>query len=247
MHGGRSPRRGRRRQGRGGGHRTLVGGLAVAAIAIVVYAAFFRPATSGQSTLRLPNLGQAFETAGKCRAGAYPPGAQYAFERCISGRSPVGWPRCAKVTYSVDGARAPAGYRPDVQQAMATLAAATGLHLLPATHAADIRISWDPSLYNPVPGSSGEAGETDFRTASGLSGVHVESATVRISSHLATGASPGLGEIPVLLHELGHAVGLAHQSGPVVMNPVDRGFTNYQPGDLAGFTALYRPASCTAG
>jgi hypothetical protein len=158
----------------------------------------------------------------------------------------VGWPRCGKVTYRVDAAAAPAGYRPDVQQAVAALAAATGLRLVPATHAAEIRISWDASLYNPVPGSSGEAGETDYRTTSGLSGVHVESATVRISSHLATGASPGVGEIPVLLHELGHAVGLAHQGGPVVMNPFDRGFTHYQPGDLAGLAALYHPASCSA-
>ena len=221
--------------------------LALAAIAIVVYAAFFRPATQGQSTLRLPNFGQAFQTAGKCPASVYPPGAQYAFERCVSGRSAVGWPRCAKVTYSVNAAGAPAGYRPDVQQAMATLAAATGLHLVPAAHAADIRISWDPSLYNPVPGSSGEAGETDFRTTTGWSGVHVESATVRISSHLATGASPGIGEVPVLLHELGHAVGLAHEDGAVVMNPVDRGFTHYQPGDLAGLAALYHPAACTTG
>jgi predicted Zn-dependent protease len=50
----------------------------------------------------------------------------------------------------------------------------------------------------------------------------------------------------VLLHELGHAVGLSHHSGPVAMNPVDQGFRDYQAGDLAGLTALYHPASCRA-
>jgi hypothetical protein len=224
----------------------FVGVVALAAVALVVYAAFFHSAASRQSTLRLPNFGQVFETTGTCNAGVYPPGASYAFERCVSGRTPVGWPRCSPVTYSVDAAAAPAGYGPDVRQAIAALGAATGLRLSPATHDANIRISWDPSLYNPVPGSSGEAGETDYRTTSGLSGVHVESATVHISSHLATGASPGLGEVPVLLHELGHAVGLAHHDGAVVMNPFDRGFTHYQPGDLAGLATLYRPASCSA-
>jgi hypothetical protein len=170
----------------------------------------------------------------------------YTFERCVSGRTPVAWPRCSKVTYLIDAARAPAGYRSDVQRATNALGAATGLRLVPATRAADIRISWDPALYNPVPGSSGDAGQTDFRTGTGLAGVHVESATVRLSSHLATGASPGLGEIPVLLHELGHAVGLGHHAGPVVMNPVDSGFTRYQAGDLAGLAAVYDPETCSA-
>jgi hypothetical protein len=216
-------------------------------VALVVYAAFFHSPSATRSTLRLPNVAGAFQRAGTCRASVYPPGAQYTFERCGSGRIPVAWPRCSQVTYSVDAARAPAGYRVDIQQVITALAAATGLHLVAVSASGDIRISWDPALYNPLPGTSGEAGETDYRTTSGLFGVHAEVATVRLSSHLGPGGSPGLGEIPVLLHELGHAVGLGHYTGPVVMNPFDRGFTRYQPGDLAGLATLYHPATCAAG
>jgi predicted Zn-dependent protease len=150
------------------------------------------------------------------------------------------------VTYRLNPDLAPDGYLTDVRQALAQLAAATGLRLIPATGSADIAISWDPTLYDPVPGTTGEAGETNYRTVTGLSGPHVATASVRISSHLSAAGAAGVGEEPVLLHELGHAVGLGHHSGPVVMNPVDQGFHTYQSGDLAGLSALYHPASCGA-
>jgi hypothetical protein len=148
------------------------------------------------------------------------------------------------VTYRIDGAMAPSGYLTDVQRAISALAAATGLHLVSVSGSADLRISWDAALFNPVPGSTGEAGVTDFKTVSGLSGAHVTSAVIRISAHLTGGERPGVGEEPVLLHELGHAVGLGHYPGAVVMNPLDHGFTRYQTGDVAGLDALYHPASC---
>jgi predicted Zn-dependent protease len=144
----------------------------------------------------------------------------------------------------VNPSGAPAGSPADLRQAIGELAAATGLHLVQAGRSANITIAWDPSLFDPRPGTSGEAGVTDYTTATGLSGAHVTSALIRVSSNLQPGSAPGVGELPVLLHELGHAVGLGHYSGAVVMNPLDRGFSAYQPGDLAGLAALYNPSSC---
>jgi hypothetical protein len=45
---------------------------------------------------------------------------------------------------------------------------------------------------------------------------------------------------PTLLHELGHAVGLAHWSGAPaqVMNPALQSFTDYQAGDMNGLAVL---------
>jgi hypothetical protein len=229
------------------GRRALAGLLALAAAGLVVYAAFFRGPAHTSSSWPLPEPGKVIEWAGSCRASVYPPGAEYRFQRCVFGRIPLGWPACSQVTYGVDASSAPAGYVPDLRGAISALRAATGLRLVPVAGTGDIHIRWDPALFNPGRTSSGEAGVTDFRTAWNLSGVHVASVTVRISSHLATGGSSGVGEVPVLLHELGHAVGLGHYNGPVVMNPLDRGFTRYQAGDLAGLTALYHPRTCPPG
>lgn len=181
-----------------------------------------------------------------CSASAYPPGAQYTFERCSSSNDPVGWPRCSQVTYSVDPAAVSLGYLPDLKQAIGQLSVATGLRLVQVDRAPNISISFDPSLYAPAPGTSGEAGVTEYRVAAGVNGAHATSAAVRVSSHLRPGSSPGVGVRPVMLHELGHAVGLGHYSGAVVMNPLDRGFSAYQAGDLAGFRALYDPGACAS-
>jgi predicted Zn-dependent protease len=76
-----------------------------------------------------------------------------------------------------------------------------------------------------------------------LTGMEFSSAAIEISPDLPGGSGID-GEVPVLLHELGHAVGLGHFNGPEVMNPVDAGFVSYQQGDLAGLATLYHGQSC---
>jgi hypothetical protein len=243
---GTRPRRVRRARYPGRGRRLLIGLLAIAAAVGVGYAILVRTSPGTGSGLRLPSVQHAFQSIGSCKSSVYPAGAQYAFQRCTSSGTPLAWPRCSQLTYRLNTELAPTGYLTDVRQALGQLTAATGLRLIPSTGSADITISWDPTLYDPVPGTTGEAGVTVYRTVTGLSGPHVARSVVRISSHLSPAGTAGVGEEPVLLHELGHAVGLSHHAGPVVMNPVDQGFRNYQPGDLAGLSALYDPASCGA-
>jgi hypothetical protein len=184
------------------------------------------------------------QASGSCSSSSYPAGAEYTFERCTSSGDPVTWARCSTLTYSVDPAGAPPGYLADVRKAIDELNVATGLRLTQRSGTAFISIAWDPSMYNPRPGAAGEAGVTRYQVVSDPFGAHFLKVSIRISSHLEAGPARRAGEEPVLLHELGHAVGLGHNPAEVVMNPVDQGFTSYQAGDLAGLKALYHPASC---
>ena len=159
----------------------------------------------------------------------------------------MGWPHCSRVTYSVDSAASSLGYLPDLQQAIDQLSVATGLRLVQVDRSPNISISSDAPLYAPAPGTSGEGGVTEYRVAARVTGAHATSAAIRVSSHLRPGSSPGVGVRPVLLHELGHAVGLGHYDGAVVMNPLDQGFSAYQPGGLAGLRALCEPSACASG
>jgi hypothetical protein len=221
--------------------------IVLAAVGAIVFALVSKaPSGRGQS-LHLPGLSQLrglVTGAGSCSPGAYPPGAEYTYERCLPSTTPIGWRRCSTVTYSVDSADAPPGYRADLDEATGYLAAATGLHLVEVPRKGNITIAWDPSLFDPQPGTSGEAGVTDFQTSTDLGGTRASAARIRISSHLVAGTAIGRGEEPILLHEFGHAVGLGHFGGPEAMNPLDRGFSSYQRGDLDGLAALYHPASC---
>lgn len=231
----------------GGAAALLLFTLIVAAGVVVVVYAFVIKGPAAKGSLHLPNLNNLpglVTGAGTCSPKTYPPGAEYTFERCQPSTTPIGWSRCSTVTYSVDPTNAPAGYRSDVDQAIADVARATGLHLVQVAQSGNITIAWDPTLFDPQPGTSGESGLTAYHTTTDLDGSRTSAAQIRISSHLEAGTANQVGEEPVLLHELGHAMGLDHFNGPVVMNPLDRGYSSYQPGDLAGLAALYHPTSC---
>ena len=206
-------------------------------ITVVVLLAAYVPTRllggHGQSSLLSPYLGP--NTS--CSSVKYPQGAQYRFEGC-SGDQPVRWGRCATLAVAVDPSNAPRGWSSDLDDALGQLSQATGLRFRTASAGGNITVGWDRSLVLHGGGHLDKAGITSFVLQYGLTSVTFSSTAIRISSMLSRGG--GLrGELPVLLHELGHAVGLGHFTGPEIMNPVVQGFDSFQAGDLAGLKALY--------
>jgi hypothetical protein len=231
----------RRRRGPDGPSRTrqLLGLLiAVAVLAAAVYL----PARLHGNRVLFLAPSPAGAPPGACPADLYPAGAAYRFEQCANG-TPLGWARCSTLTVSVDPAGAPAGWRTDTGVTLKRLAAATGLRLtVVPSRRADVSIRWTSSFMQPGPAAD-KAGLTRVVFRTNRLGAEIASAAIQISGRLTSGGGRH-GEVPVLLHELAHAVGLGHFDGPEVMNPVDQGFAAYRSGDLAGLASLYDPQGC---
>jgi Matrixin len=221
--------------------RRQILGVVIAAVVVVV-AVDLPGLLSGRhsSSLGLVTTGNQ-DTS--CPSSVYPAGAEYRFERCQAGQG-LGWDRCSTLTVAINPANAPTTWREDTDNALGQLARATGLHFRSiGSGKADISLSWTAALLMAGGADSDKAGQTMVTFSSSAGGSRLTAADIEISNHL-TGDAGLSAEIPVLLHELGHAVGLGHFSGREVMNPVDQGFANYQPGDSAGLAALYRPDTC---
>jgi predicted Zn-dependent protease len=105
----------------------------------------------------------------------------------------------------------------------------------------DITISWVAAL----PATADDVGLTTYYYIDDHRYTpEMTKADIQLLSTLHAGAGAG-GELPVLLHEMGHALGMGHAPGqPEVMNPYDHGFTRYQPGDLAGLRHLGASQGC---
>lgn len=216
----------------------MVGVVITVVVLIVAYGAQYFPL--GHSSFR----GLVPEGPASCASTVYPVGAQYRFEQCWHGQ-PVTWPRCAALTVAVNPANAPSSWQADVSGALRELSQATGLRFRSTVRGSgDITVEWTSTLLAPAGSTHDKAGLTYFVSRSTLQGAQIATANIEVSTSLTGGGGPR-GELPVLLHELGHAVGLGHYAGPVVMHPVDQGYSSYQSGDLAGLAKLYDPASCS--
>ena len=187
------------------------------------------------------------------------------------------WNPCRPIHYAVNVSEAadPAGARSDVQQAIARVASATGLTfvddgattLVPTktwlddggATSSDLVIAW--AKPGSGPGESdlfgtdadGEGGWWESGTST--DGAHwvwqIERGFVVIDPSGATDYAPGFGAGEtrgvLLMHELGHAVGLGHTGDPrEVMFPVitPSAHATWGPGDLDALALVGKVSGC---
>ncbi len=205
-------------------------------------------------------------------AAAVVSGGAFAFEQRSPDGSPARWDPCTPIHYVVNLTDAPPTAAADVAGAIARVSAATGIGFVadgitdeepsrsrPNEEPARYGHRWAPLLIAWIHGASsdfittdgalGEGGATWVAPAGGpdvyVTGqVAISADTTRnLPAGFGAGATIGL----LLLHELGHVVGLAHVTDPAeVMYPrlQPRDAAAYGPGDLAGLAALGHARGC---
>lgn len=216
------------------------GGHAVGVIASQTGDGYWVVDSNGQ----VLSYGSVAPVDGEQTSGAASPG--YAFEVVNAAGTPARWDPCDTIDYAVVSTGAPTGWQADVTDDIDQVAAATGITFadegtfdsasdVPSD--ATLTISWVPSLDSADP-----LGVTNYwyYEAAGYE-PQIMSAQIELLQGLQAGAD---GEQPVLLHELGHAMGLAQSAGNEVMDPADEGYTTFQSGDLAGLGVLGADEGC---
>ena len=195
---------------------------------------------------------------------AFPGGASYAFERQDDRCRPVRWNPCAPISYVVNPTGGPADAIALAQAAVAQIAQATGMEfrfegttdepgapgrsIVQARYGArfaPLLIAWVEA--RAIEGAAGLGGLNFL--SSGPEPPQAITGFAYLARNLTNVGGPNL-QTGLLLHELGHAVGLDHADDTLqVMNSVGdagRPLTTYGDGDLAGLDRLGRGAGCLA-
>lgn len=183
---------------------------------------------------------------------------------------PARWDPCLPIHYVVNTVSAPAGALADLRRALATVSRATGLTFVDDGTTSEIptpdRSAYQPARYGkrwaPMLVAWVSRSRTSLIDEADAEGVTVPIAVptsqggVLVSAEVALNTdqqlpvgfrTDGASEGEVLLHELGHAVGLAHVANRAdAMFPTVRGIAAYGEGDLAGLAAVGRGAGCLA-
>lgn len=183
--------------------------------------------------------------------------------------SPLRWNPCETIRYVVNASVAPPGSVEDVHEAVRRVSAATGIAFeydgltdevpsrrRPIYQQEAYGDRWAPVLIAWVdPGDTDISFDRDGHEAAAVASPARSpfGEDVIVSGFIAMNrqdanppgyAWPGA-QGPVLLHELGHVMGLAHVTHVgEIMEPSGGGMTDYGPGDREGLRRLGRDAGC---
>jgi hypothetical protein len=172
----------------------------------------------------------------------------------LEGMAGVAFPRCSTVTWSYAAKGAPTrakGIDADLRKALTQISGLSGIRFQQVQGDAQLSVGWKNLGTH---GPSGIGGY-DFSSSGGTSTYlgHVD-----LNTKDAWVGKPGFGRVAswggtpargvLLLHEIGHAMGLGHVNAPdQLMNPVagPHSPTGNSAGERAGYEYIYRPASCS--
>lgn len=172
------------------------------------------------------------------------------------------FPRCSTVTWFYDGTGAPRGLstrklHADIVGALQRLSTKTGLHFtevasigqLPATNS--LVIDWKFRVSDYPKRTAAHGGYLQRgATVTGAVNLNATNWWTRGNKYagfrVATGRHKIAGRGWLVVHEVMHALGVAHTSDPrQVMAPTMGRLSKFGAGDVAALDFLYRPATCT--